>query len=89
MLGPDLPRIQAWLQRWREKAVRAAIKTFQLIKEEERRAFPERSYFKLKEKHPEDIPEFNSDEEIETKKADTINTIFDRGLEFAEYPHEI
>ena len=69
--------------------MRAAIKTFQLIKEEERRAFPKRSYFKLKKEHPEDIPEFNSDKEIEKKKTNTTGTISDRGLEFAEYSHEI
>jgi len=69
--------------------VRAAIKVFQLIKEEERRAFSKRSYFKLKEEHLEDISEFNSDEEIEVRRADTANIISDRGLEFAEHPHEI
>ncbi len=89
MLGPDLPHIQVWLQRQRAKAVRAAIKMFQLIKEEERRTFPERSYFKLNKEHPEDIPEFDNDKKIEAKKTDTTNTTSDRGLEFAEHPHEI
>ena len=28
ILGLDLPRVQAWLQRWREKTIRAAIKAF-------------------------------------------------------------
>ncbi len=81
--------MQIQLQRWREKVVRTAIKIFQLIKEEERRAFLEYSYFKLKEEHPEDISEFNSDEEIETEKAGTTDTISNKELEFAEYPHEI
>ncbi len=69
--------------------MRVTIKVFQLIKEEERRAFLERSYFKLKEKHPENILEFNNDKEIEVERADITNTISDRELEFAEYPHEI
>ena len=43
ILGSDLPRVQVWLQRWREKIMRAAIKVFQLVKEEERRAFPKPS----------------------------------------------
>ena len=69
--------------------MRAAIKVFQLIKKEERRAFPEHSYFKLKEKYPEDIPKFNSDEKIIIERTDTTGTVFDKGLEFAEHPHEI
>ena len=69
--------------------MRAAIKAFQLIKEEERRAFLKHSYFKLKEEHPENIPEFNSDEKIEVGRADTTSLIFDRRLKFAEHPHEI
>ena len=89
MLGPDLPRIQVWLQRWREKTVRATIEAFQLIKEEERRVFPKRSYFKLKEEYPKDILEFNSDEKIEVGRAGTTGTVSDKGLEFAEYLHEI
>jgi len=68
--------------------VRAIIKAFQLIKEE-RRVFLERFYFKLKEKHPEDISEFDSDKEIEVGKANIINTIFNKDLEFAEHLHEI
>ena len=72
-----------------EKAVRAAVEMFQLIKEEKRRAFPERSYFKLKEEHPEGILKFDNDEEIEVERADIIDIIFDRKLKFAEHPHEI
>jgi len=60
-----------------------------LIKEEERRAFPECFYFKLKEKYPEGIPEFNSDKEIEVERANIVNIISVKKLEFAEYPHEI
>jgi len=60
-----------------------------LIKKEKRRAFPERSYFKLKKEYPKGIPEFDSDKEIEVEKINTINTTSDRGLEFAEHPHEI
>ena len=69
--------------------MRAAIKTFQLIKKEECRAFPERSYFKLNEEHPESISEFNNDEEIEVGRINTTGIISDRGLKFAEHPHEI
>jgi len=69
--------------------VRAAIKIFQLIKEEECRVFLERFYFKLKEEYSEDISEFDSDKEIEVEKAGTTGTISDRGLEFAEHPHEV
>ena len=69
--------------------MRVAIKIFQLIKKEERRVFPKYSYFKLKEKHPENIPKFNSDEKIEAGRASTTGTIFNRGLEFAKHPHEI
>ena len=86
MLDPDLPRIQAWLQQWREKTIRTTIKAFQLIKEEERRAFPKRFYFKLKKKHPEGIPEFDSDKEIKVERASTTSN---KKLEFAEHPHEI
>ena len=66
--------------------MRAIIKVFQLVKEEERRAFLKYFYFKLKEEHPESIPEFDSDKEIEVERADITS---DRGLKFAEYPHEI
>jgi len=59
-----------------------------LVKEE-RRAFLECFYFKLKEEHPEDISEFDSDEEIEVERAGTIDIISDRGLEFAEYLYEV
>ena len=69
--------------------MRAAIKIFQLIKEEERRAFLKRSYFKLKKEYPEGISEFNSDEEIKIERAGTTGTIFDRGLEFVKYLHEV
>ncbi len=69
--------------------MRAAIKVFQLIKEEERRAFPKYSYFKLKKEYPEGIPKFNNDKEIEAGRADTTSIIFDRRLKFAEHPHEI
>ena len=69
--------------------MRAAIKVFQLVKEEERRAFPKRSYFKLKEEYSEGISEFDSDEEIEVGRAGIAGTISDRGLEFAEYSHEV
>ncbi len=69
--------------------MRAAIKIFQLIKKEERRAFLKRSYFKLKEEYLKNISKFNSDEEIEVKKANTINTIFNKKLKFAKHPHEI
>ncbi len=69
--------------------MRVTIKVFQLIKEEERRAFLERSYFKLKEEYPKDISEFNNDKKIEAGRADIINIISDKGLEFAEHPHEI
>jgi len=56
---------------------------FQLIKEESR-AFPERSYFKLKKEHPESISKFNSDEEIEVERVNTADTISDKRLEFPE-----
>ncbi len=69
--------------------MRAAIKVFQLIKEEERHIFSERSYFKLKKKYPEDIPEFDNDKKIEVERAGTTDTISNKGLEFAKYPHEI
>jgi len=69
--------------------VRTTIKTFQLIKEEERRVFLERSYFKLKKEHPEDISEFNSDKKIEVGRANITGTISNRGLEFVEYLYEI
>ena len=69
--------------------MRAAIEVFELIKEEERRAFSKRFYFKLKEEYLKDISEFDSDEEIEIERADTAGTISDRGLEFAKYSHEI
>ncbi len=69
--------------------MRATIKVFQLVKKEKRRAFLERSYFKLKEEYPKGIPKFDSDEEIEVERADTIDIIFDKRLKFAEYPHEI
>ena len=69
--------------------MRAAIKVFQLVKEEEHRAFLERSYFKLKEEYSEGILKFDNDEEIEVGRADTVDIISDRGLEFAEHPHEI
>ncbi len=49
--------------------MRATIKIFQLIKKEERRVFLKYSYFKLKEKYPEDIPKFNSDKEIKVRKC--------------------
>jgi len=42
--------------------------------------------------NPENISEFDSDEEIEVRRtntAGTAGTTFNRGLEFAEYPHEI
>jgi len=32
---------------------------------------------------------FDSDEEIEIERADTIDIVSDRGLEFAEHLHEI
>jgi len=60
-----------------------------LIKKEERRAFPKRSYFKLKEEYPKDISEFDSDKKIEVGRADITNIIFNRGLEFAKHLHEI
>ncbi len=69
--------------------MRAAIEVFQLIKEEKRRAFPERSYFKLKKKYPENISEFDSDKKIEAGRADTTDTIFNRELEFAKYLYEV
>jgi len=43
----------------------------------------------LKEKHPEDISEFNSDKKIEAEKASITGTISNKKLEFAKYPHEI
>ncbi len=69
--------------------MRAVIEIFQLIKEKERRAFLKRSYFKLKEEYPKDISEFDSDEEIEVGRAGITGIGSDRGLEFAEYPHEV
>jgi len=60
-----------------------------LVKKEERRAFLECSYFKLKEEYPEDIPEFNNDEKIKIERADTADIISDKGLEFAEHLYEI
>ena len=69
--------------------MRVAIKVFQLIKEEERRVFPKYFYFKLKEEYSEGILEFDSDEEIEVGRADIVGIVSDRGLEFAEYSHEI
>ena len=59
------------------------------MKKEERYTFLKRSYFKLKEEHPGDVPEFDSDREIEIERVDTTGTIFNRELEFAEHPHEI
>ncbi len=56
------------------------------MKEEERRAFSKYSYFKLKEKYPEDISEFDSDKKIEVRRADTTS---DKTLKFAQYPHEV
>ncbi len=69
--------------------MRVVIKIFQLIKEEECRAFPTCFYFKLKEKYSEDIPKFNSDEEIEVRRTGIAGTIFNKRLEFAEYLYEI
>ncbi len=65
------------------------MEVFQLVKEEERRAFLKRFYFKLKEKYPEGISEFDSDEEIEVGRANITGTASDRGLEFAEYLYEV
>ena len=62
---------------------------FQLVKEEERRAFLKCSYFKLKEKYFGDIPEFDSDKKIEIEKVDITDTISNKELEFAEHSHEI
>ncbi len=69
--------------------MQAIIKVFQLIKEEERRVFPKLSYFKLKKEYSEGILEFDSDKKIEVGKTNIINTVSDRGLEFAEYLYEI
>ncbi len=69
--------------------MRAVIKAFYLVKEEERRAFLEYFYFKLKEEYSEYILEFNNDEEIEVGRVNIINTTSNRGLEFAEYLYEI
>jgi len=43
----------------------------------------------LKEKYPEGISEFDSDEEIEVGRANITGTTSDRGLEFAEYLYEV
>ncbi len=69
--------------------MRATIKVFQLIKEEERRAFLKYCYFKLKEEYPEGISEFNNDKKIKVGRADIAGIIFNKKLEFAEYLHEI
>ena len=45
--------------------------------------------FNLSTTHVAIMDIFNSDEEIEAKRADIVNTVSDRGLEFAEYLHEV
>jgi len=59
------------------------------VKEEKRRAFLKRSYFKLKEEYSEDIPEFDNDEEIKIERVNITDTTSDRELKFVEHPHEI
>ncbi len=59
------------------------------MKEEERRTFLKRFYFKLKEEHSKNIPEFDSDKKIEIEKVDITDTISNKELEFAEHSHEI
>ena len=59
------------------------------MKEEERRTFLERFYFKLKEEYLEGIPKFDSDETIKIERVNIVDITSDRGLKFAEYPHEI
>ena len=60
-----------------------------MVKEEERRAFLEYSYFKLKEEYFKDISKFNNDEEIEIERADIIGIISNKELEFVKHPYEI
>lgn len=66
LLGGDTERVSAYIAQWRKRAEQTALEAFEVVKEEERRVFGEKSYFYHRERLDQQgipIPTMSDDEE--------------------------